>query len=558
MAKFRIDNLAALARQLSFTPNDTRALQLNAAEELLHSIDPGKAYPLDFVIFKITGYHPRATRVGEQLAGIALQHDLGLLIEQVSQTLDLHTSLIAEPVLDIDDVTERFNVTSKTIQRWRRKGLPARRFVFGDGKRRVGFFLSSVERFFASHQDQVSRGTNFSQVADAEREDILRRARRLATMCHCCVNEISRRIARKLNRSPATILHTIRKYDAENPAAAIFAHAAAPIADEERVRIVRLFRRGVAIKTLAKRSCRPRSAIYRLVVEEKVAKLNKRKVKFIDDPLYHQTDAEEIVDALAKARATIEGSASADEGQALRVPRDVPTSLASICSAPLLTPARERALFLKLNFHKMRFVTARRKLEPDFARARDLNLLESHLRKAAETKNEIVRANMRLVVSIARKHLRPSLALMELVSDGTMTLMRAIDSFDVHRGHKFSTYATLALMKGFARSVPQMLANRARGTSQETETTMVEVADRRTPVAAERFLVREEVTHLLRQLDARERDVLRGHFGLDDGAAATYEQLGERLGLSKERVRQIEQAALAKLRGGGAGMIIRR
>ena len=558
MAKFRIDSLAALARQLAFTPNDTRALQLNAAEELLHAIEPGKAYPLDFVIFKITGYHPKATSVGEQLAGIALQHDLGLLIEQVSETLDLHASLIAEPVLDIDDVTERFNVTSKTIQRWRRKGLPARRFVFGDGKRRVGFLLSSVERFFASHQDQVSRGTNFSQVDDAEREDILRRARRLATMCHCCVNEISRRIARKLNRSPATILHTIRKHDAENPAAAIFAQAEAPIADDERVRIVRLFRRGVPIKTLAKRSCRPRSAIYRLVVEEKVAKLNKRKVKFIDDPLYHQVDAEQIVETLAKTQADAIDAPVAHVDE-VRVPRDVPSSLAPLCAAPLLTPARERALFLKLNFHKMRFVTARRKLEPDFARARDLNLLESHLRKAAETKNEIVRANMRLVVSIARKHLRPSLSLMELVSDGTMTLMRAVDSFDVHRGHKFSTYATLALMKGFARSVPQMLANRARGTSEETETTMVEVADRRTPIAAERFLVREEVTHLLRQLDARERDVLRGHFGLDDGAAATYEQLGERLGLSKERVRQIEQAALAKLRGGAvAATTLRR
>jgi RNA polymerase primary sigma factor len=127
-----------------------------------------------------------------------------------------------------------------------------------------------------------------------------------------------------------------------------------------------------------------------------------------------------------------------------------------------------------------------------------------------------------------------------------MTMMRAIDSFDVHRGHKFSTYATLALMKGFARSVPQMLSRRARGEGEES--TMLQVADRRVPVAAERFLAREEVTQLLRTLDTRERDVLRGHFGLDEGAPATYEQLGERLGLSKERVRQIEQIALAKLR----------
>ncbi len=176
-----------------------------------------------------------------------------------------------------------------------------------------------------------------------------------------------------------------------------------------------------------------------------------------------------------------------------------------------------------------------------------MNLLESHLRKATDTKNKILRANLRLIVSVARKHLRGGLSLMEVVSDGTMTLMRAIDSFDIHRGNKFSTYATLALMKGFARSVPQMLARRASGT--EAESTILDVADRRTVVAAERFLAREEVSHLLRQLDSCERDVLRGHFGLDAGSPATYEELATRLGLSKGRVRQIEQAALAKLRG---------
>src|SRR6185436_706459 len=190
----------------------------------------------------------------------------------------------------------------------------------------------------------------------------------------------------------------------------------------------------------------------------------------------------------------------------LRMPRDVPSAIASLCSAPLLTPARERALFLKLNYHKMRFVTARRRLEPDFARVRDLNFLEGHLRRAAETKNLILRSNLRLVVSIARKHLRAGLSLMELVSDGTMTLMRAIESFDVHRGNKFSTYATLALMKGFARSVPQMLASHARGRGQQNEEFAIEVPDRRATAAAERFLAREEVSQLLQRLDARERD----------------------------------------------------
>src|SRR3954466_10110501 len=188
MAKFRIDTLETLARQLTFSPHDARVAQIAAAEDLLHTLDTNKGYPLDFVIFRITGYHPKHIEA-LLFPGAALQHDLGQLIEAVSDSLDQHSASLAEPVLSIDDVTEKFNVTSKTIQRWRRKGLPARRFIFADGRRRVGVLLSSVERFFNAHRDQVAHGTNLSQVGDSERDDILRRARRLATQCRCCTNE---------------------------------------------------------------------------------------------------------------------------------------------------------------------------------------------------------------------------------------------------------------------------------------------------------------------------------------------------------------------------------
>ena len=74
---------------------------------------------------------------------------------------------------------------------------------------------------------------------------------------------------------------------------------------------------------------------------------------------------------------------------------------------------------------------------------------------------------MRLVVSVARKHLRAGISLAELMSEGSLVLMRAVESFDVHRGHRFSTYATFALMKGFARSVPEMLSGRAVASGEE-------------------------------------------------------------------------------------------
>jgi RNA polymerase sigma factor (sigma-70 family) len=556
VAKFRIDSIAALARQMSFAPYDTRAAQVAAAEELLHGIDPTKAYPLEFVVFRITAYRPK-TAAADLLTGLALQHDLGLLIEQVSDTLDVPAASVSEPVLTIEDVTERFNVTSKTIQRWRRKGLPARRFVFGDGKRRVGFLVGSVERFFAGHREQVAAGMNFSQVDDAERHEILRRAKRLAEHCGCCAQSISRRIARRLNRSPATILHTIRKHDVEHPADAIFPRAAEPVSEEVRTRILKGYRRGLPLSALARRVCRPRQSVYRVLLEERIAKLNKRKVKFIDDPLYHEDGADDAVSAIVAQQDVMGGGRGADGrrvAEDARVPRDLPPYLGDLYRTPLLSPPRERALFLAFNYHKYRFVAARRKLEPEFARAKDLAELEGHLRRATDVKNQIVQANLRLVVSVARKHLRPNLSLMELVSDGNITLMRAVEGFDVHKGNRFSTYATFALMKGFARSVPEMLAGRQAaglaGGDENQRDLLAAVPDTRHVARHESMFDREQVDHLLSRLDDRERRVVLAHYGLDhspDGPA-TYEQVGERLGLSKQRVRQIEQSALAKLR----------
>ena len=187
MAKYRLDALAKLARQLSFTPSETRALQINAAEILLHDLNADKAYPIDFVVYRITGYQPKSSSNAELLTGLALQHDLGLLIEQVSDGLNLQAAQSPEPVLALDDVTQRFNVTSKTIQRWRRRGLPARRFTFADGKRRVGFLLSSVERFIAAHRDQLGSTTLCTALADNEQAAIIRHAQRLARDCGCCL-----------------------------------------------------------------------------------------------------------------------------------------------------------------------------------------------------------------------------------------------------------------------------------------------------------------------------------------------------------------------------------
>ena len=96
----------------------------------------------------------------------------------------------------------------------------------------------------------------------------------------------------------------------------------------------------------------------------------------------------------------------------------------------------------------------RDQVEPCRARTADLDEIERLQEEALAVKNQIIRANLRLVVSITKRHVGPSNNFFELVSDGNMSLIRAVEKFDASRGFKFSTYATWAIMNNFIRSIP--------------------------------------------------------------------------------------------------------
>ena len=98
--------------------------------------------------------------------------------------------------------------------------------------------------------------------------------------------------------------------------------------------------------------------------------------------------------------------------------------------------------------------------------------------EAVALKNQIIRANLRLVVSIAKRHVGPLENFFDLVSDGNMSLIRAVEKFDYARGNKFSTYATWAVMKNFARTIPDEIKHRDRFRTSADE---MFCGDRRSP-----------------------------------------------------------------------------
>ena len=155
----------------SLCARDKKLAQVDRAEKLLAELDPSRTYSYEYLCYRVTDFRPESYPE-DRLTGRHARHDLQLFIEDVSDAADVPAEAAPEPVLTVDQLSERFKVSTKTISRWRRQGLVSRRFVF-DGRKRVGFLKSSVDRFVSGNEERVKRGSRFSQLTADDRAEIV-------------------------------------------------------------------------------------------------------------------------------------------------------------------------------------------------------------------------------------------------------------------------------------------------------------------------------------------------------------------------------------------------
>jgi RNA polymerase primary sigma factor len=280
--------------------------------------------------------------------------------------------------------------------------------------------------------------------------------------------------------------------------------------------------------------------------------------------------------------------------------------LQEIGQVPLLSAEQEVILAKQMEAGDR----ARTRLQcEDFTSWQERFALAEQVEDGIDARQHLIQANLRLVVSIAKKYTSYGLTMMDLVQEGNIGLMRAVEKFDYTKGHKFSTYATWWIRQAITRAIADQsrtirlpvhmgeAISQVKRTSHklqqsmQREPTPEEIADamgisatkvRRTleasmhplslemPVgqegegrmgdfieddristpadAAAASMLREQIEEVLQKLPERERKIIQLRYGLKDGRYRTLEEVGVEFGITRERIRQIEAVALRKLR----------
>ena len=332
----------------------------------------------------------------------------------------------------------------------------------------------------------------------------------------------------------------------------------------------------------------------------------------LEDAEAPSTAFDEVLDALREADVEIrEDSPEAIYGviggaEEVDVSDPVRMYLQEIGRVPLLDAQQEVELAMAMETGRR--ATAKLE-EPDALAAAERALLQRSARDGARAQQRLVEANLRLVVSIAKKYLGRGMPLLDLVQEGNLGLMRAVEKFDYRKGFKFSTYASWWIRQAVTRALADQgrtirvpvhmvetinkLAAVQRNLSQEygREPSIEEIAadleldpskvnelrriaqdplslesplgeeedstlgdfvedrEAEAPVTAASFMLLQEYLRVvLEELNPREREVLIMRFGLRDGRIHTLEEVGRHFSVTRERIRQLETKALAKLR----------
>jgi RNA polymerase primary sigma factor len=568
-ARFRIAALDELFRQLRFAPRETRLRQMNAAEALIEDIDPRRTYPTDFIIFRITGYRPDRVDDSPLLVGEALIGDLVVLVQRLSEALNLPADYAGRRAITVEEVARRLSISGKTLQRYRRRGLVCHYVVFpdpasGDGldedsaapsdsgsgpttRRATGLtsggrlacFDDAVQRFVRQHRDALDRAATFTRIERSAKQGIIEAARALRAEGRISLNEAALRLAREHGRAHETVRRLLRRHDrrAERP---IFAEHG-PLTERDARLIHRAARWGISATDLAAHFGKTPATIRRAFHRRRADLLRAMDVRAVELPTFSLVDAEAVILASPAVTRDLDNL----------LPRDDALELIEQAHAALRAAADEEteaALLAGYNLLKHR---ARAKLDalPAWPGATVLDRIETDLRWATRLKRRLVSRALPSALRCIEQYLhrplvtQPADRIAQLLTRAVHVASGAIETLDPSHGGRLERRTTYEMDRALARPGPAPAGPKAGSftgrAAARHEPGAVRLDDAFFGVTAWEEILElrgDLAAHVPELADPPLEELIRLHYSLASTPPVTCAALAERLGISPSAV----------------------
>jgi RNA polymerase primary sigma factor len=549
LAKCKIPEIADLADQVRYASHASLLRQVESAESLAGDLDEQEKYPVDWLVFRITGHRPDSGSAGSAVfSGSAVLADLSAFVERLCESAEFGIADLPDGSVDADGLAARWNVSRKTIDRSRRKGLIARRVRNERGRASLYFSPRSVAAYEGRRGEAIEKAGAFSRLSPDTEARIIRRAARYRRVFHCTLNQAAVRLAEKFDRSHQGIRELLERHDARERE-----RGGEPIFEERpdrsartQIVAVRMSRAGAEPAEIAHAIFGPRAdkrRATRLIRQARARLLRRLNLDGPVSPAFARADADEVLLAPDCVRTGLGGGPGAT---------DLPGLIGLIHEASPMSAADESARAVAHQYLRSRARRMLEKLSETDPNPTRLDEIETRLRWAMLLRTELVRAELGVLGTTVERQIGRSMdrlpphQVRPLLIVGLRAIGEAVDRFAPFHGGRLAGAVSMRVGKAITREIDDEASgfNLARR-RPATGAAMPDLTRMWPGIAWAAWLaplpgLREAYQHL----SGRDRLIIGRRAGFDGEAPETITELAERLETTRMHAARYERAAV--------------